>query len=193
MCRRIDLFSVVRAKAGTTAECVACSFVHGLNFQTAKFQSSKRHRPYSLRRRVRRLPFSVPRQTPRGWSAARRIHSIRAWRSASVLGEGRAPRGAPWRRFLTPGPRFQVHVSSFLRSSARRLNTMNALRPRRGPRRPCPASSSRRGRSAPRSGPGTSRCRGNEPQQQAPHPAPPSGSSLEDAPRRAGRDRTIFK
>ena len=55
----------------------------------------------------RRAPLS-PLGQPRGWSVARRIHSIRAWRSAGVSDETRAPRGAPSRRFQSPGPCFRA-------------------------------------------------------------------------------------
>ncbi len=77
--------------------------------------------------------------------------------------------------FGSPGPRFQeTPRSSFAFPSAQapRLDAGRGLR--RRPEAACPASSSRRGRSAPRSGPGTSRVHGCEPRPRAPPLAPPS-------------------
>ena len=109
----------------------------------------------------RRAPLS-PLGQPRGWSVARRIHSIRAWRSAGVSDETRAPRGAPSRRFQSPGPCFR----------ARRGQCSPALIREPYPRRVQPfkaAPHSEGGRP-----PEASRERGYEPRPQAPHPAPSS-------------------
>ena len=147
-----------------------------------------RYRPYSLRRRVRRLPPRLrgdklfPLAKARGWSTERRtsLPSCRA-----LLWRTRAPLGAPWRLRASgfrQRHRLRVRVSWF----PSRLLRFKAAAPvrliglsRLGPSEtkwngPSPASSSRRGPSAPRSGPGASRVRGYEPRPQAPHLAPSS-------------------
>jgi hypothetical protein len=72
-----------------------------------------RHRPYSLRRRVRRNPSRLSPGTflapacARGRSAERRILLVSAPCGAGARGDGRAPLGAPSRRFpYDAGPRF---------------------------------------------------------------------------------------
>jgi hypothetical protein len=119
-----------------------------------------------------------------------------------------------WRRFLIPGPRFQVLASCPFGLRHRFGSSPHRAFGIRVSRLPCPASSSQRGRRAPRSGSGTSRARGYEPRPRAPHrpksarkraslrPEPPrlphlrqppsaapsSARLPEDAPRRAGRN-----
>ena len=83
---------------------------------------------------------------------------------------GEAPLGAPLAAIsdpgsALPGPR-PVCPRVFKRAGS---TPERALRAARRLGRPCPASSSQRGRNAPRSGPGTSRVRGYEPRPQAPH------------------------
>jgi hypothetical protein len=83
----------------------------------------------------------------------------------------RSPLGAPLRRFLIPGPRFLVPApaSSWLRGASSAHRLVAPLQPPK-PNRAAPVqpSSRRRGRSAPRSVPGTSRVRGYEPRPRAP-------------------------
>jgi len=101
--------------------------------------------------------FRAPRK-PRGWSTEWRtsLSSCRVpfWRT-------RAPLGAPSRRFLLPGSAFP---------GTRLVKPV-----------PSPAGSLRRGRIAPRSGPGASRMRGCEPRARAPHPLPPAMTPHESA------------
>ena len=126
------------------------------------------------RRRVRRLPppsrgqaFSPPRpggrgestpdKMPRGWSAKRRtsLPSCRA-----PLSGARAPLGAPSRLFCPRDRNFRVRTGEVCPSLIRAA--FAALRPRRvQPSKAVPLS--RDGRL-----PEASRCRGYEPQQQAP-------------------------
>jgi len=103
-----------------------------------------RHRPYSLRRGVRRRPVFPFDKMPRGWSAGWRT-SLPSCRTSYDV---RAPAGAPSRRFFTLGPRFLGRGKWAS---------------------PSPASSSQSGRNAARSGPRASRGRGYEPRPQAPH------------------------
>ena len=163
-----------------------------------------RHRPCSWRPRVgRRLspacagPFSCPSEIPRGWSAARRIHSTHALR-----------RARPWRRthalrrsiaaFLSPGPRFlvSVPVSAGLGATPFWAGGASAVRNRCNG--PSPASSSRSGHSAARSGPEASRVRGYEPRPQAPHrrsralPPVSSQGAAARSPAAAFPDGSIF-
>ena len=81
-----------------------------------------------------------------------------------------------WRRFLSPGPRFLVpaQASSLSAAPVRLIALSRRGLPRTLGATPVQQSSLRRGRSAPRSGPGTSRARGYEPRPRAPHPPPPS-------------------
>ena len=74
--------------------------------------------------------------------------------------------------FCSPGPRFLVSVPVSSRSAAPvRLIGLSRLGPSETHwNGPSPAGSLRSGRSAARSGPEASRCRGYEPQQRAPHP-----------------------
>jgi hypothetical protein len=113
----------------------------------------------------RRAPLS-PLGQPRGWSVARRIHSICAWRSAGASDETRAPRGAPSRRFQSPGPCFRARRgqcspalirAAFAALHRRRVQPFKAA-PHSGGGRP----------------PEASRERGYERRAQAPHPAPSS-------------------
>jgi hypothetical protein len=119
-------------------------------FATLRRGKPTLRRPYSLRRGVRRLPFFLPARKPRGWSTEWRTSlpscRILFWRM-------RAPLGAPSRRFLIPGSAFPGPRPFALSGLGAQAQHLNARRPRRGRRRPCPASSSRRGHSAPRSGP----------------------------------------
>ena len=122
----------------------------------------------------RRLPaFAgtslLPSQSRGDGAPMGRIRSQSAPCGACLRGDGGAPRGAPWRRFRIPGPRFQetprllVHVEDAGSTPGRpawRKEMFEAA---------CPASSSRRGRSAPRSGPGTSRVSAYEADPRAPH------------------------
>jgi len=67
------------------------------------FQTAKRHRPYSLRRRVRRLPLPSPLDKRRGDGAPQGASLQLTPCGVRVLGEGRAPRGAPSRLFCPRG------------------------------------------------------------------------------------------
>ncbi len=94
-----------------------------------------------------------PRKS-RGWSAARRIRSLIVPRFGE---EARAPLGAP-RRLASCGhlpPRHRPRVRAFRDDETYRQSPS--------------ASSSRRGRSAPRAEPRASRGRGYEPRARAPH------------------------
>ena len=83
-----------------------------------------------------------------------------------LRGDGGAPLGAPLRRFLSPGPRFRGRKDRY--SPAPIRAAFAALHPRRvQPSKAAPHSGGGRR-------PEASRCRGYEPQQQAPHPAPSS-------------------
>ena len=131
-----------------------------------------RHRPYFLRRRVRRLPNPCPSKSPRGWSTE--------WRNHSLCARTNRVRGASRRSicgFSVPGSAFpglwtglSFRPSPQFGSSPRRAW---ALLESHWPI-PSPASSSRSGPNAARSAPGASRVRGYEPRPQAPHPLPPS-------------------
>src|SRR5665647_3722707 len=89
---------------------------------------------------------------------------VHALRGVCASGETRAPRGAPSRRFLSPGPRF--------------LNPAFALRPiQRAPRGAAVVP--------PDPGTGASRVRGYESRPQAPHLGSILETSREDALSRA--------
>jgi len=110
-----------------------------------------------------------------------------------------------WRRFLIPGPRFQVPASCPFGLRRRFGSSPCRAFGIRASRLPCPASSSQRGRSAPRSGPGTSRARGYEPRPRAPHrpksarkraslrPEPPRLPHLRQHGRPPLRPRHVFR
>ena len=124
--------------------------------------------PLFFAARGRRLAIPSSSQTPRGWSAERRtsLPSCRAPSSGA-----RAPLGAPRRRFLIPRSAFPGFRSVFFSALApvRLIGLSRAGRSENLTSGPSPAGSLRRGRSAPRSVPGTSRARGNEPRARAPH------------------------
>jgi hypothetical protein len=136
-------------------------------------------RPYSLRRRVRRSSaFALRASADKPLSPPRDMRGDGAPSGASLfnprlvawahLAQVRAPLGAPSRLFC---PRVRVSRSASLSFFGLRRagSTPERALALELPRRPCPASSSRRGHSAPRSGPEASRVRGYEPRPQAPH------------------------
>jgi hypothetical protein len=144
-----------------------------LAFPRFKFQTAKRHRPYSLRPRVGRLPPRLrgdkafpPHKKPRGWSTERRT-SLQSCRTFVSEGAGASRRSiaaisVPRVRVSrsTSPVSFGFHAAG---STPRRASAIGR------PGRPCPASSSQSGRSTARSGPEASRERGYEPRPQAPH------------------------
>ncbi len=126
--------------------------------------------PILLRRGGRRLPSSRPRNGEGEWSAGWRTIGLSALRRARVLRSTRSPLGAPWRRFLSPGPYFRARTGALwppIRAA------FAALRSRRV--QPFKAD--------PRSGAGrrprASRVRGCEPRPRAPLPTPTSRTPLE--------------
>ena len=115
------------------------------------------------RRQTRRFARPPERLRGRPRRLARRLLSVATERRLPALRLRLAP--PAWPETQAPGPRF--------------LGRGKAASP-------SPASSSRRGRSAPRSVPRASRERGYEPRPQAPPPTPPSFASHENAPRWMG-------
>ena len=107
------------------------------------------------------LSLFPPGTTPRGWSAARRFQPDHALRGVCVLDEGRAPRGAPSRRFQSSGPCFRAPTGGVPPALIRAA--FAALRPRRV--QPLKAA----GPSAGGRLPEASRERGCEPRPRAPH------------------------
>jgi hypothetical protein len=115
-----------------------------------------------------------------GDGAPRGAPTISALWARRASGATHAPRGAPPAAFLSPAPCFRgAHLAGF---DTRKSGAASATRCRSIVQPLKAAGHSAGGRLAEASRP----C-GYEPQRRAPHPAPPSGSSLEDAPRRAGR------
>ena len=111
----------------------------------------------------------APREKRGGRSAERRCRILSVPRS----GKGaRAPLGAPSRRFLIPGPRFQETPSGLYSSLGAPAQHLNALRRNEPCRRPVQRAPRRRIVVPNGSVPGTSRVRGDEPRPRAPHPAP---------------------
>ena len=105
-----------------------------------------------------------PSNKPREWSAARRFQPDHALRGVCVLGEGRAPRGAPSRLFC---PRDRASGCRRVGSSPALIRAaFAALRPHRV--QPSKAAGPRAGGRLPEA----SRERGYEPRPQAPHPLP---------------------
>ena len=116
-----------------------------------------------------------PRKHRGGWSTARRTIVSALW-ARRASGETHAPRGAPPAAFLSPAPCFRgAHTCGLW---TRKSGAASAAR-----RRPSVQPSKAAGPSAGGRLAEASRPCGYEPQRRAPHPAPPSGSSLEDAPR----------
>ena len=161
----IQFFPVLLHAAAGEPSCAYFQFSNSLSQRSAA-------RILGCRPRVGPLPF-LPSQSSRGWSAAWRYQLVRTLAGAGALmaNEDAAPRGAPWRRFLSPGSALPGNASTF---GFRSVGASSAHRLVAPPVLPaffeaaCPASSLRRGRSAPRSGPQASRVRGYEPRARAP-------------------------
>ena len=125
----------------------------------------------------------MPPTKPRGWSAAWRTTVPRfGARRASWVRRTR-PAALHLRLFCPSGPCFRA------RTEALRPTVIRAAFAALHPRLVQPLKAA--GLSAGGRLPGASRHRGYEPQRRAPHPVPPSGSSLEDAPRMNGIHRII--
>ncbi len=149
-----------------------------------------RHRPYSLAAPgtpsfiLRPLEGAERRETRGAW----RTHPGRLAKPPDTPGEARrlrgdggAPLGAPLRRFLSPGPCFRARTGGLSPSPIRAA--FAALHPRRV--QPLKAAPHSRGGRRPEA----SRCRGYEPQQQAPHPAPSSKRLAKTPSSRTRRDQ----